>query len=126
MTVPAGIGRSAYISLTTFRKNGTPVPTPVWHAVNGDELFVVSDAGAGKVKRIRNNAQVVVTVCDIRGRITPGAASAEGTARLLDEADTRAGRALIARKYLLSRLGNLFTRVLRLRRPPVVGIAISF
>jgi uncharacterized protein len=126
MTVPADIGRSAYISLTTFRRNGTPVPTPVWHVVNGDELFVVSDAGAGKVKRIRNNARVVVTVCDIRGRIAPGAASAEGTARLLDETDTRAGRALIARKYLMSRLGNWFTRVLRLRRPPVVGIAVAF
>jgi|SRR5437762_10512261 len=126
MTVPAEIGHSSYVSLTTFRRNGTPVPTPVWHVVNGEDLFVVSDRSAGKVKRIRNNARVVVTVCDIRGRIAPDAASAEGTARLLDEADTRAGRALIARKYVLSRLGNWFTRILRLRRPPVVGIAISF
>ena len=126
MTVPAEIGRSSYISLTTFRRNGTPVPTPVWHVVNGPDLFVVSDLSAGKVKRIRNDGHVVVTVCDIRGRIAPGAASAEGSARLLDEADTRAGRALIARKYVLSRLGNWFTRILRLRRPPVVGIAISF
>jgi PPOX class probable F420-dependent enzyme len=126
MTVPAEIGRSSYISLTTYRRDGTPVSTPVWHAVDGDELLVVSDAHAGKVKRVRHNPRVVVTVCDFRGRIAPGAASAEGTARLLDDAGTRAGRALIARKYLLSRLGNWFTRMLRLRRPPVVGIAISF
>ncbi len=52
--------------------------------------------------------------------------SAEGTARLLDSAATEAGRALIARKYLMSRLGNLAVRVLRLRRPPVIGIAVTF
>ena len=98
----------------------------MWQAVNGEEMFVVSDAGAGKVKRIRNNGRVVVTACDFRGRIAPGAASAEGTARLLDDAGTRTGRALIARKYVMSRIGNWFVKVLRLRRPPVVGIAITF
>src|SRR5947199_9107117 len=126
MTVPAEIGRSSYISLTAFRRNGTPVPTPVWHVVNGPDLFVVSDLSAGKVKRIRNDGHVVVTVCDIRGRIAPGAASAEGTARLLDEAGTERVRELIARKYLLSRVGNWFTTMLRLRRRPVVGIAVTF
>ena len=126
MTVPVEIGRSRYIRLTTFRRDGTPVPTPVWHVVDGDELFVVSNADAGTVKRIRRDPHVVVTVCNVRGRTAPGAATAEGTARLLDEAGTRAGRALIARKYLLSRLGSLLTRLLHLRRAPVVGIAITF
>jgi PPOX class probable F420-dependent enzyme len=126
MTIPADLGGSRYVSLTTFRRDGTAVATPVWQAVRGDEMFVVSEAGAGKVKRIRNNGRVVVTVCDFRGRIAPGAASAEGTARLLDEDGTRAGRALIARKYVMSRIGNWFVKVLRLRRPPVIGIAITF
>jgi PPOX class probable F420-dependent enzyme len=126
MTVVDEIGRSRYVSLTTYRKNGTGVATPVWHVVNGGELIVVSDAEAWKVKRIRNNGHVVVTVCSVRGRIAPGAPSAEGTARLLDEADTETGRTLLARKYVLSRLGNWFTRVLRLRRRPVIGIAVTF
>jgi PPOX class probable F420-dependent enzyme len=120
------IGRSSYVSLTTYRKDGTAVATPVWHVRNGGELLVVSDANAGKVKRLRNNSRVEVTVCDIRGRVTPGAPSAQGEARLLDEAGTQAARALLARKYLMSRVGNWFTRLLRLRRPPVIGIAVTF
>jgi PPOX class probable F420-dependent enzyme len=126
MTVLDDIGASHYVSLTTFRKDGTPVATPVWHARNGDELFIVSDAEAWKVKRIRNNSHVVVTVCSLRGKVEPGAARAEGTARLLDDADTQAGRNLIARKYVTARLGYFFVRILRLRRPPVTGIAVAF
>lgn len=126
MTPIEEIVRSRYVSLTTYRKDGTAVPTPVWHVARGGELVVISDAGAWKVKRIRNNSHVVVTVCDIRGRIAPGAPSAEGTARLLDEDDTAAGRELLARKYLLSRLGNWVTRVLHLRKSPVIGIAVTF
>jgi uncharacterized protein len=126
MTIVDEIDRESYISLTTYRKDGTAVATPVWFVVNGGELLVISDADAWKVKRIRNNSHVVVTVCDFRGRIAPGAPSAEGTARLLDEAGTGAGRSLLARKYAMSRIGNWFSRVLHLRKPPVIGIAVSF
>ena len=126
MTVLDEIGASRYVSLRTYRRDGTGVATPVWHVLDGGELIVVSEAAAGKVKRIRNDSRVVVTVCDFRGRVAAGAPSAEGTARLLDEAGTRAGRALLARKYLLSKLGNWFARMLRLRRPPVVAIAVTF
>ena len=126
MSVVDEIGRSKYVNLTTYRKDGTAVATPVWHVMSGGELLVISEADAWKVKRIRNNHQVLVTVCDIRGRVAPGAASAEGTARLLDEADTQTGRTLLARKYVLSRLGNWFSKVLRLRRQPLIGIAVTF
>jgi uncharacterized protein len=124
MTVDDQIRRSRYVSLTTYRKDGTAVATPVWHVANADELFIVSEAGAWKVKRIRNNSRVVVTVCDLRGRVAPGAPSAAGTARLLDDAGTKDARTLLARKYLLSRVGNRLARILRLRRPPVIGIAV--
>jgi PPOX class probable F420-dependent enzyme len=126
MTVVDEIGRSRYVSLTTYRRNGTGVATPVWHVVDGGELFVVSDAEAWKVRRIRNNTHVVVTVCGVRGKIAPGAPSAQGTARLLDEAGTETARALLARKYAMSRLGNWFTGILRVRRRPVIGIAVTF
>jgi uncharacterized protein len=119
------IARSKYVSLTTYRKDGTAVATPVWHVVSDGELFIVSDAAAGKVKRIRRDGHVAVTVCDIRGRIAAGAVSAEGVARLLDDAGTQAARKLLAKRYVMSRLGNWFSRVLRLRRPPVIGIAVT-
>src|SRR5882757_7195818 len=125
MTVIDEIGRSRYVSLTTYRKDGTGVATPVWHVVRGGELFVVSDANAWKVKRIRNNSHVVVTVCGIRGKIAPGAPSAPGTARLLDETETDTVRKLVARKYVLSRTGNWLTRILHLPQRPVTGIAVT-
>ncbi|HEV8172991.1 MAG TPA: PPOX class F420-dependent oxidoreductase [Actinoplanes sp.] len=126
MSVVDEIGRSRYVSLTTYRKDGTAVATPVWHVMNGGELVVVSEVETGKVKRIRNNGNVVVTVCGLRGQIAPGAPSAQGTARLLDQAGTEASRRLLARKYVMSRIGNWFTRILHLRRRPLIGIAVTF
>jgi PPOX class probable F420-dependent enzyme len=126
MTIIDEIGRSKYVSLVTYRRDGTAVATPVWHVVKGDELFVVTDADAWKVKRIRKNSRAVVTVCSFRGRIAPGAPSAEGTARLLDAAGTDSARRLLAEKYVLSRLGNWFARVLHIRRRPLIGIAVTF
>lgn len=126
MGVVDEIGRSKYVSLTSYRKDGTAVATPVWQVTSDGELLIVSEADAWKVKRIRNNGHVVVTVCDIRGRVAAGAASAEGSARLLDEVGTQAARTLLARKYVLSRVGNWFSKVLRLRRRPVIGIAVTF
>jgi PPOX class probable F420-dependent enzyme len=125
MTTVEEFGRANYVSLTTYRRDGRPVPTPVWHAVSGGELYIVSEARAGKVKRIRRDGRVVVTVCDRRGRIAPGAVSAEGIARLLDADGTTTARALIARKYALSRIGNALARLVRIRRPDMVGIAVT-
>ena len=45
-----------YMALTTYRRSGAGVPTPVWFAQDGDRLFIVTQDGSGKVKRIRNNA----------------------------------------------------------------------
>ncbi len=92
--------------------------------VDGGELFVVTEVATGKVKRIRNNPTVVVTVCDLCGRTAPGASSAAGTARLLDDRQMQAARALLACKYRLSRLGNWLAGILHIRRRSVVGIAV--
>jgi PPOX class probable F420-dependent enzyme len=126
MTAVDQIERSKHVSLTTYRKDGTPVATPVWHVVRDGELLMVSELDAWKVKRIRRDSRVTATVCDVRGRIRPGAAVVRGTARLLDEGETQAVRALFARKYISSRLGNWATRILRLKRKPLVGIAVTF
>lgn len=119
-------GRAKYVSLTSYRRDGRPVATPVWLAVDGSELFVVSDADAWKVKRIRRDGRVAVAVCDVRGRVKDDALRAEGTAKVLDDAGTQKVRELIARKYLSSRVGNWLARVLHLPKKPVVGIAVTF
>jgi uncharacterized protein len=125
VTLVEQFSRAKYVSLTTFRKDGTAVATPVWLAVDGDEVFIVSDADAWKVKRIRRDGHVSLAVCDLRGRIAPDALRAEGTARVLDDAGTQKVRKLIARKYVSSRVGNWFVRVLHLPKKPVVGIAVT-
>ncbi|MEV0777366.1 PPOX class F420-dependent oxidoreductase [Streptomyces sp. NPDC050433] len=126
MTLDA-LGRSRYVSLTTYRKDGTGVDTPVWHAVDGGELYIWSRSDAWKIKRIRNNSRVVVTACDVRGRIAPGAASAEGTARLLEGDEARQVNKLLARKYtwqfwLVEKPAALVRRGKRVH----TGIVVSF
>ncbi|MEO3974530.1 PPOX class F420-dependent oxidoreductase [Streptomyces sp. CAU 1734] len=86
-----------YISLTTFRKNGTGVATPVWFAEDGGRLHVWTRSDSWKVRRLRNDSRVEVAVCDMRGNIAPDALRAEGTAELLD--DTGRVRKLLVRKY---------------------------
>jgi general stress protein 26 len=56
--IPIPVQGKKYISLTTFRKNGVGVPTPVWFGENGDKLYVMTRSDMGKVKRIRNNPAV--------------------------------------------------------------------
>ncbi|MEW2631466.1 PPOX class F420-dependent oxidoreductase [Streptomyces sp. NPDC048389] len=116
-----------YVSVTTFRKNGTGVATPVWFAVDGGELFVWTRTDSWKVKRLRNDSRVVVTVCDARGRVEEGAPTAEGTARLLDGAGTGAVRKLLLRKYTWQfRAVDWPATIARLGRRPHMGIAVTF
>ena len=56
-----------YVRLSTFRKSGAAVPTPVWFARLGENLYVVTGRNTGKVKRIRNNPDVVLAPCNFRG-----------------------------------------------------------
>ncbi|MEU9375759.1 PPOX class F420-dependent oxidoreductase [Streptomyces sp. NPDC048255] len=93
------LGRARYVSLTTFRKDGTPVATPVWAVADGGELYVWTRSDSWKVKRIRRDGRVTVTACDVRGRVEEGAAVREGRARLLDEEGLRRVRRLMSRKY---------------------------
>jgi PPOX class probable F420-dependent enzyme len=58
-----------YVSLVTFRKDGREVRTPVWLVGEGSEYYVFSESKAGKVKRIRNNGEVSIAPCDLRGNL---------------------------------------------------------
>lgn len=124
--VPA-LRRGKYLSVTTYKRDGTAVPTPVWYALADGEVVFWTGAGSGKVKRIRNDGRVQVAVCNVRGRIAPGADTFTGTARLLDEAGKNAARRVLARKYLLVRLTELGRKLMRKGpRPDQVGVAITF
>jgi uncharacterized protein len=91
------LGSSKYMSLTTFRKDGTPVATPVWVVRDGESLRVITGADSGKAKRLRNNPAVTVAPCDMRGK--PKGAAISGTALLLDPSGTAVTLELVRHKY---------------------------
>jgi uncharacterized protein len=68
-----------YVALTTFKKDGTPIATPVWiTGRNGTYAFTTGD-NAWKSKRLNNNPKVTVQVSDFRGRVKPNTHVYEGT-----------------------------------------------
>jgi PPOX class probable F420-dependent enzyme len=91
------LAKSKYVSLTTFKKDGTAVATPVWLARDGDTLVVLTEPSAGKVRRLRNSGKVLVAPCDMRGRVNGEALP--GIARVQDAAGTEATMALIRKRY---------------------------
>ena len=126
-SVLTDIADAEFVLLTTFRKTGVAVDTPVWAAPDGDELLVTTGGTSGKVKRLRHTARVTVTPCDARGKVADGAPTVEATAVVRNDAETmaRLDRALKAKygmKYTLLRAGQ------KLRRgaaPDSVALVIS-
>jgi PPOX class probable F420-dependent enzyme len=111
------LAAAKYLLLTTFRKDGTAVPTPVWAARDGDELVLTSAPDAGKIKRIRRDGTVRVAPCTVRGK--PTGADVPARARLLDASAVRRVQVLIARKYwVLGRFGLLTSQLRRGRSGP--------
>jgi PPOX class probable F420-dependent enzyme len=110
-----------FVQLTTFRRDGTAVPTAVWVAPVDGALGVWTPASSGKVKRIRRSGAVTLAECDRRG--TPLGAAVPGTATLLDAAGTRRVRDAVRRKYGL--LGRVLTTISELRRRHGGAIGVS-
>src|SRR5580658_9447206 len=104
--IPAEIHGQRYISLATFRKSGVAVYTPIWFAEDSDKLYFMTNSKLGKVKRIRNNPQVKIAPCTMRGKITGPEVAA--TARLLGAEEFDRVRQLIRAKYWLARLPFLW------------------
>jgi uncharacterized protein len=97
--VPAAdLTRERYVSLATFRRDGAEVRTPIWFAIAGDGLWVVTGGDSGKVKRLRRDSRVRVAPCDVRG-IVHGPWR-EGTARIAqDPREIADARAMLRAKY---------------------------
>jgi PPOX class probable F420-dependent enzyme len=94
-TGTATLAKEPVISLVTFKRDGTPVATPVWCAGEDHSLLVYTEADSGKVKRIRHDPHVTVAPCSFRGK--PRGPAAEAAATIVD--DTGEVAALLTRKY---------------------------
>jgi PPOX class probable F420-dependent enzyme len=98
--ITGALGKCKYVSLTTFRRSGEPVSTPVWIApdeTRADVLYVFTGASTGKAKRIRKNASVELTACDFRGNVRGDAIPA--TARILAPEEAKIADRALTRKY---------------------------
>jgi PPOX class probable F420-dependent enzyme len=81
----AAWGAHPYVALTTFRRTGEPVRTPVWIAPGDNQLLVATGADTGKVKRLRHDSRVELQPCTVRGVVDEGAPVARGTATLVED-----------------------------------------
>lgn len=80
-----GFDKSRQILLVTFKRSGEAMPSPINHGVDAGKLYVRTDASTGKVKRIRNNPNVVVVPSSLRGK--PEGQPVAAIARILPESD---------------------------------------
>ena len=97
-----------YLSVTSYRADGSGVPTPVWFVERDGRLLVDTGGDSYKVKRIRREPHVTVAVCSARGRAHSPAVDA--TARVLDRDQIDGVKELMAHKY---RVDLLFLRPVR-------------
>lgn len=102
------IGTSKCISLTTFKRDGTKISTPIWFNVIGEKIYVTTEPEAWKVKRIANNPNVEFAVCTQRGKVT--GQTFGGTARILPPVELAAVIAAKKRRYAMFRLIHLFKK----------------
>lgn len=118
----ADLAKAQYILLTTFTKDGREKPTPIWAAVDGDRLLVITQEKSWKVKRIRNTPRVRLATCTMRGQATSEAV--EGAAEVLDKSETAAVYDAIGKRYgLLGKVFNFFSK-LRGGMDDNVGLAL--
>ena len=98
------------VSITTFKRDGTAVSTPVWVAGENGNLLVISEAESWKVKRIRNTPRVTLATCTMRGR--PTSEAVEGTATILDKSQTGVVYDAIGQRYgIVGKVFNFFSKL---------------
>jgi uncharacterized protein len=116
-----------YLSITSYRRDGTGKATPVWFVQDGGRLLVETDAGSYKVKRIHRNPSVTIAPCTATGRLRGDPVTAR--AELLPESEVGRVERLLAVKY---RVDLLFIKpirslqaMLRPNRPPSRPVVVA-
>jgi PPOX class probable F420-dependent enzyme len=113
-----------YVALTTYRRDGTPVTTPVWAAAEGESLYLFSNAKAGKVKRLRNSSRAAIAPCTATGKVTGAQLPAEAF-NLTNDQMPKVWRLLTKKYGMAARLFVLYDRMRALlRMQPSAGIVV--
>ncbi|MGW2229864.1 PPOX class F420-dependent oxidoreductase [Streptomyces formicae] len=112
-----------YLLVSSYRKDGTLVPSPVWVVRDGDALGIWTVADSWKVKRIKRRADVMVGPCDLRGN--PTGEQVPATAEVVPQEVTARYRTLITRKYTVVGFFTLLGSRIRRGLDGTVGIRIT-
>jgi PPOX class probable F420-dependent enzyme len=113
------LGEEKYLSFTTYRRDGTPVPTPVWAVTLDDgRIGFWTSSGSGKAKRLAHTSRVTIQPSDARGNPKDGTAPSEATAVLVSGGDMAEIQQKVRSKYgfmtkitkLLGTLGGVVKR----------------
>lgn len=88
-----------YLAFTTFKRDGTPVTTPVWSAPVAGKIGFWTSSTSGKAKRLGHTSKVTVQPCDARGRIKAGTSPVKATAVLVTGAELEGIRVKVKAKY---------------------------
>jgi PPOX class probable F420-dependent enzyme len=123
MSTVADLGAESYLSLVSYKKDGTPVATPLWVAPDGDALVLWTVAGSWKVKRIRRNPEVTVTPCTVRGKLTGEPVA--GRAEIMPATENARVRDLIKKKYGFQGRLTVWLSVRRRGPDGTLGIRVS-
>ena len=94
--------KGKYLSLTTVKRDGTGVATPVWFVAEAGTILVVTGAESHKVRRIHHNPAVTVAECTASGRLRSSPVPAR--AQILPRHQAPRARQLMARKYRLDQI----------------------
>ncbi|THG33854.1 PPOX class F420-dependent oxidoreductase [Glaciibacter flavus] len=121
------LGDEAFVSLTTFRRSGEPVSTPVWIAPDGDALAVRTTAATGKVKRLRNSSRAQLRPSTRSGKVDPAVEPVEVVAEvLMDPAELQRLTPNFVRKYGVQyRIFMLIERLFANKQRQVVVLHIK-
>ena len=111
--VDAIFGNARYVALTTYRRDGRPVTTPVWAAPLYSRLYLVTAKNMGKVRRVAATSRVRFAPCNVSGRRILGEWQ-EGTARIVPDHALR-DEALAALQHKYGWQMSLAALVSRLR-----------
>ena len=94
------LGDEKYILLTTYRRSGEGVSTPVWSVpLDGDRFGFYTSSGSGKGKRLAHTSRVTVQPCNVRGKVKDGSSPTECTAQLVTGGELESIRAKVKSKY---------------------------
>ena len=92
------LAQSRYALLRSYRRDGTPIDTPIWFALDGTTLVFRTKVGP-KTKRLTGQPRVELRPCDHKGRVNEDGPPVTGVAHVLSGAEAESGNRALHKRY---------------------------